>query len=79
MFFYPGIKIAELLNIPCVRQFSQPAWNKHTMLEATCFFKLSCQVMDKQVLGKTKATVMGLSNPSLIEAEVHDQPDLNVV
>ena len=26
MFFYPGIKIAQNLGIPCVRQFSQPAW-----------------------------------------------------
>ena len=27
MLFYPGKVIAEKLGIPCVRQFSQPAWS----------------------------------------------------
>ena len=34
MFFYPGIKIAQNLSIPCVRQFSQPAWNEKTYADS---------------------------------------------
>ena len=38
MFFYPGIQIARLKNIPCVRQFSQAAWSEETRKDAPAFF-----------------------------------------
>lgn len=79
MFFYPGIKIAKNLGIPCVRQFSQPAWNQETIAEATNFFKLSCRLIDWQVMGKQNLEYMKLENKTLAEAVVYDRPDLNVV
>ena len=79
MFFYPGIRIAEKLGIPCVRQFSQPAWNEKTLSDSTWFFKLSCILIDLQVMGKKNAKYMGLKNKTLGEAVVNDKPLLNIV
>jgi MGT family glycosyltransferase len=79
MFFYPGIKIAEKLGIPCVRQFSQPAWNQKTMINATWFFKLSCILIDFQVMGIKNAKYMGLTHKTLDEAVINDKPSLNIV
>lgn len=79
MFFYPGIKIAERLGIPCVRQFSQPAWNRNTISNATLFFKLSCVLIDLQVMGKKNVKHMELTNKTLAEAVVNDKPALNIV
>jgi len=79
MFFYPGIKIAEKLGIPCVRQFSQPAWNQETMSNATWFFKLSSVLIDFQVMGKKNAKYMELTHKTLGEAVVNDKPSLNIV
>ena len=79
MFFYPGKRIADILKIPCVRQFSQTAWNQETMRDATRFFRLSCFMIDVQVMGKRNAAYMGLVNKSLVEAVVYDKPALNIV
>ena len=79
MFFYPGIKIAEKLCIPCVRQFSQPAWNQKTLSKATWFFKLSCVLIDFQVMRKKNARYMELTHKTLGEAVVKDKPLLNIV
>jgi MGT family glycosyltransferase len=79
MFFYPGFRIAELLGIPCVRQFSQPAWNGNTLRHATWFFKLSCILIDTQVMGKKNAIYMELKNKTLAEAVINDNPALNIV
>ena len=79
MFFYPGIKIAEKLGIPCVRQFSQPAWNQKTVSDASSFFKLSCVLIDFQVMGKKNAEYMGLTHRTLGESVVNDKPSLNIV
>ncbi len=79
MFFYPGIKIAEKLGIPCVRQFSQPAWNQKTLSEATWFFKLSCILIDLQVMGRKNAKYMELSHKTLGKAVTNDKPALNIV
>ena len=79
MFFYPGIRIAEKLDIPCVRQFSQPAWNEQTLYNATLFFKISSVLIDWQVMGKKNTEYMGLKNKTLAKAVVNDQPDLNIV
>lgn len=79
MFFYPGIEIARKKNIPCVRQFSQPAWSTDTMQEASRIFQLSAKLIDVQVMGKKKAAYMGLEHKSLTEAVLLDKPDLNIV
>lgn len=79
MFFFPGIKIAEILQIPCVRQFSQPAWNKNNIEKASRFFKFTCWLINLQILGRKNAEYMKLKNKSLTEAVINDSPDLNVV
>lgn len=79
MFFYPGMRIAEMLGIPCIRQFSQPAWNQNMLSNATWFFKLSCVLIDLQVMGKKNAEYMELTHKSLGEAVINDKPSLNIV
>ena len=79
MFFYPGIQIARLKNIPCVRQFSQAAWSEKTIKDASAFFRISTKMIDLQVMGKKRAARMGLEHKTLEEAVVYDKPDLNLV
>ena len=79
MFFYPGIRIAEKLGIPCVRQFSQPAWNEKLFSNASWFFKLSCILINIQVMGKKNAEHMELKNRTFAKAVVNDKPTLNIV
>lgn len=78
-FFYPGIEIARKKGIPCVRQFSQPAWSEATLKDASITFRLSAKLIDMQVMGKNKSKDMGLEHKSLGEAVVYDKPDLNIV
>lgn len=79
MFFYPGIRIAEKLGIPCVRQFSQPAWSKDGTRDFTLFFRLSCKLIEIQVMPKKNIEFMQLKNKSLMQAVLYDEPDLNMV
>ncbi len=79
MFFYPGKRIADLLGIPCVRQFSQQAWNQATMADATRLFRLSAFLIDAQVMGGRNAEHMGLCHKTLSEAVLYDKPELNIV
>ena len=79
MFFYPGSRISEILGIPCVRQFSQPAWNQNMLSGASWFFKLSCVLINLQVMGKKNAQYMGLTHKTLGEAVISDKPALNIV
>lgn len=79
MFFYPGKKVAENLDIPCVRQFSQPAWNNEMARDVSPIFSLSCKLIDIQMVGKKKAKQMGLGNNTMIKAILNDKPDLNIV
>ena len=79
MFFYPGKRIADILRIPCVRQFSQSAWNQATMADATRIFRLSSFLIDIQVMGRRNAKHMGLAHRTLDEAVLYDNPALNVV
>lgn len=79
MFFYPGIEIARKKGIPCVRQFSQPAWSKASATKASLFFRLCMKLIDVQVMGKKKAKYMGLEHKNLGEAVIYDKPDLNIV
>ncbi|MDD4074727.1 MAG: glycosyltransferase [Eubacteriales bacterium] len=79
MFFYPGLRIAERLQIPCVRQFSQPAWDASMIDRATPFFRLSCKLIDAQVMGKRNVAYMGLAHKRMTDAVLYDQPNLNLV
>lgn len=79
MFFYPGKVLAERLGIPCVRQFSQPAWNAETVRDASAVWKLSCKLIDIQVMGKRNAAEMGLGGKTLIDSVLNDKPELNLV
>lgn len=79
MFFYPGIKVAENLGIPCVRQFSQPAWSDESMKYMSKIFGLSAFLIDAQVMGKKRRQTMRLSFRSMKDAILHSKPDLNIV
>ncbi|MCH5192751.1 MAG: hypothetical protein J1F11_02245 [Oscillospiraceae bacterium] len=79
MFFYPGIEIARKKNIPCVRQFSQPAWSEDTLKDTSVIFKISAGLIDMQVMGKKRRASMGLKCSSMVDAIIHDKPDLNIV
>lgn len=79
MFFYPGKVIAERLGIPCVRQFSQPAWNVETVRDASAVWKLTCKLIDMQVMGKRNAAEMGMPGKTLIDSVLNGRPELNVV
>ena len=63
MFFYPGYVIAEKLGIPCVRQFSQPAWNKEFIQKAPLVFRISAEIIDAKVMKKEHKLHMGLKHP----------------
>ena len=77
-FFYPGIDIAKRKGIPCVRQFSQPAWSKDTWQDAPWLFRLSAKLIDAQVLPKRLALQEGLSFTNLRD-EMHRQMDMERV
>jgi MGT family glycosyltransferase len=79
MFFYPGFKVAEILDIPCIRQFSQPAWNNSTLSDATFGFKLSCLLIDINVMGIKNKLRMGLVGTNLKKAILNDKPSFNIV
>lgn len=79
MFFYPGKAIADRLGIPCVRQFSQPAWNPEMVREASLSWRIFCALIDRQVMGRRTARDMGMAGKTLISSTLFDRADLNVV
>eukprot|EP00833_Pecoramyces_ruminatium_P017834 jgi/Orpsp1_1/1191866/evm.model.d7180000089039.1 len=79
MFFYPGIQVAKELGIPCVRQFSQPAWSDETWKNASKIFKFSSFLIDTQVMGKKRIQSMKLSFDSMDDAIRHSKPEMNIV
>ncbi len=79
MFFYPGAKAAERMGIPCVRQFSQPAWSEQTWRTAPRLFKLSSRLIDMQVLTGRDARRMGYERSCLKDGIIKCRPDLNIV
>ena len=79
MFFYPGIEIARRKGIPCVRQFSQPAWSEETWRQAPGAFRFSAWLIDRQVLTDADARRMGFRRSSLREGVIGSEPDLNIV
>lgn len=79
MLFYPGITVAEKLGIPCVRQFSQPAWSDESSKSMSGFFKISSKQIDAQVMGKKNIQAMKLPFDSMEDAILHSKPDMNIV
>lgn len=79
MFFYPGIDLAKRMGIPCVRQFSQPAWNEDTWRTAPPVFRVSAKLIDLQVLPKKTAEERGLTYSCLRDGIIKSKPDLNIV
>ena len=79
MFFYPGIEVAKRKGIPCVRQFSQPAWSEETWKNAPPVFRLSAKLIDRQVLTRSDARDMGFAGSSLRDGIIKRQPELNIV
>ena len=79
MFFYPGIKVAEILGIPCVRQFSQPAWSDGSWEDASAMIKISVKLLDAQVMGRKRRKAMNLTFDSMEDAIGHSKPAMNVV
>lgn len=79
MFFYPGIKVAENLGIPCVRQFSQPAWSDESMKYMSKIFGISALLIDAQVMGKKRRQYMELPFESMKDAILRSKPDMNIV
>ena len=79
MFFYPGYEVAKRMGIPCVRQFSQPAWSEETWRDAPRIFRLSAKLIDLQVLPMKTAQAIGLNYTCLRDGIIKSKPDLNIV
>ena len=79
MFFHPGIEIARRKGIPCVRQFSQPAWSEETWKKSPWMFRLSASLIDRQVLSKEDVRHMGIKYVNLHDGVIMEKPDLNIV
>ena len=79
MFFYPGFTLAQRLGIPCVRQFSQPAWSVESWLNKPFRFRLSAQLLDGQIMSVEDRQHMGQQERSLSGANLNDRPALNLV
>ena len=79
MFFYPGAEIAKRKGIPCVRQFSQPAWSEETWVNAPLLFKISARLIDAQVFPKHTAKELGFKNRCLKDGIINAKPQLNIV
>ena len=79
MFFYPGIDVARCMGVPCVRQFSQPAWSWETWRAAPPVFRASAKLIDAQVLPKATARRMGLTYACLRDGVIESRPALNIV
>lgn len=79
MFFYPGIDIAQRKGIPCVRQFSQPAWPQGIMEQASPVFRVSAKLIESQVMNRHNRKQMNIRKRSMAEAIINDKPDFNIV
>jgi len=79
MFFYLGKTIADRLGIPCVRQFSQPAWSETSARKVSLFRRISCMLIDAQVLNRRMAAGLGVKEKRLINSVLCDKTALNIV
>ena len=79
MFFYPGFTLAQRLGVPCVRQWSQPAWSVGSWLSKPFRFRMAAHLLDQQILSAEERQRMGQSERSLSGANLNDCPALDVV
>lgn len=79
MFFYPGFTLAEQLGVPCVRQFSQPAWSVEGWLKRPFRFRMAAQLLDQQIMSGDDRRHMDQVDRSLSGAGMNDRPALNIV
>lgn len=79
MFFYLGKIAAERLHIPCIRQFSQCAWNNETARHASKLWHLSCKVLGKRMVNDKTAKLLGVEHINLIESVLTNNVALNIV
>jgi MGT family glycosyltransferase len=82
MFFYLGKTLADRIGIPCVRLWSQPAWNRETVAyyrKISPLWSLSCRLIEAQVMSRQTAMELGVAGKRLVEAIVEDVPGLNIV
>lgn len=82
LLFFPGKEVADRLGIPCVRQFSQPAWNQQTFRtlgKDNRFFHLSSTLISKQLMNKRARELLKMPDKTLQGSLLHDKPDLNLV
>lgn len=82
MLFFPAKKLADRLELPCVRQFSQPAWNQqaYQKLESSSkLFLLSSKLIGKQLMNASAAREMELEGLKLVDSVLNDVPELNIV
>lgn len=79
MFFYPGFTLAQRLGVPCVRQWSQPAWSVGSWLRKPFRFRMAAHLLDQQILSAEDRQRMGQSERSLSGANLNDRPALDVV
>lgn len=70
MFFYIGKTLADRLGIPCVRQWSQPAWNEFTIEQYKKVSKLwliSCRLIEWQVFNKKVARQINVEGKHMVQ------------
>lgn len=82
MLFFPAKKLADRLGIPCVRQFSQPAWNQEAFqkLESSSkVFLFSSKLIGRQLMNASAAREMDLEGLKLVDSVLNDVPELNIV
>lgn len=82
MFFYLGKTLADRIGIPCVRLWSQPAWNRETVAyyrKTSPLWSLSCRLIEMQFMSRQTAMQLGVAGKRMVEAIVGDVPGLNIV
>lgn len=79
MFFYPGFTLAEKLGVPCVRQWSQPAWSVEGWLNRPFRFRMAAQMLEREIMSPEDRQRMGQMDRSLSGAGMNDRPALNIV
>lgn len=82
MLFFPAKEIADRLGIPCVRQFSQPAWNPATVGYAkriSPLWAVACRLIEMQMFNKKTAREMRMTEKRMVQSIVYEDPGLNIV
>lgn len=82
MLFFPGKEIADRLGIPCVRQFSQPAWNQQTysiLGKDYRFFHFSSTLIGRQLMNPQARKALAMPEKKLLDSLLYEEPNLNLV